>query len=179
MSRSSSARAILRWLGKPTTGLPPTEISALIWPSPGVRISSASTLHGISKPSWPRPRKRDLAMPSAPNIGTGGPTCARRGPCGVVNTPGIAAFSPSCLKRAQIVLRQVTRYSVSVPLPAISGPVPVTAQPFDAPANIRAAATSWSFSTPARAAATSGVIGFTAAASSSNPSTCAATKLRS
>ena len=61
-------------------------------------------------------------MPGAPNIGTGSATCARRGGCGVVKTPGTPDFSPSCLKRAHSVLRQVTRYSVSVPLPAISGP---------------------------------------------------------
>jgi hypothetical protein len=76
--KSSSSRAPASWslLGVDRTGLPASVTSARIWPSPGVRISSASTDTGYSPITsgwpltllWPRPTVKPRPEPGLPRV---------------------------------------------------------------------------------------------------------------
>ena len=62
-SKSASASLIRAESGADNAGLPATVTKALIWPSPGVRISSASTATGNSERASGRSDTRDRHRP--------------------------------------------------------------------------------------------------------------------
>ena len=139
---------------------------ARICPLPSSKISSASAAVGSPAAQFPRSLTRSFSPKPQPLRGDIACAFALAGD---IRTPGFGRASPSRRQLPHSVLRHRIKYSVRFPRGDMLGPVPAAAAAFVPPANILAAATRSSSSTPALCAAYPGVKSNTASASRSKP----------
>ena len=114
-SSPSSARASDAPSGVDSTGLPASVSSARTWPSPGVSISSRSTLTGSSPANSGRPRTRLRHTSQWPRPTMPRPTMSTAG--SVNSTP------PSRSKLPVSRLRQVIAHWQTEPKPWVDRPI--------------------------------------------------------
>ena len=116
-STPSSARLSRSPSGADSTGLPAMVITALIWPSPGVSISSASAAAGSSDRAsgWPETRLCQRPV-RKPRPGRGGRGADAVGESGNMAPPGRSRLPVRMLRTSTSQLARVPNSTVDVPI---------------------------------------------------------------